>query len=684
MNNINFNPFFFILSIVVLLILLAHKSIAQNIDRFELVDIRFNGNKTFSNSELLEQIESKKTPWWFWKFLRSFTPLGSEEQYFDSLLISPDTNSLLNFYLVNGFFQTKINTSIITDSLKKEVTLVFNINEGEQSSFGKLIIIGLDELLDYEKEFISKQFTNITEKKTFRQREINNSINEVLRYLADNGYLFAKHDSTVVFKDTVKLKADVNVYITTGKKYIIDQIIINKSGVGSNQVSDKLIKDIAALRPKEIFNQSKLERSEIRLLRTGIFNSVSINPAIKNIQGNRLPIEIITQVGTLNELSPELKIDNDFNSFNTGLGINFIRKNFLGDARKFTAATSFRIIDILTFDARKIFGSNNQMTGYQGVIDLEFGLEQPYLFGNPILTTTKSYYRSSTFKTDTEKLIGANQSFDIEMPVHTFITLMKPQITLEQIEFDLKFLREELSVFAKSLTPSVGIELGSYKTNDLFFPISGYNFYFYPEIFQSRTQVRILGKDTSSSVTQTGWFWKIQSSLANFLSVSRDNNGALGLKIKVGYIHSLYGKYDLIPPNRTFFSGGSNSIRGWRLRELLPPEEIEYFGIRRRQDDTPRGGTFLFESSVEFRRKFEKDFGFAIFFDLGNVWNNINKININQFAAATGLGLRYYSPIAPIRIDFGLKLFNPKDKKFIFNKKLLTNIEFHFGIGEAF
>lgn len=671
--------------LITIFLLVIQNILAQNNNRFELVDIRFYGNKSFSSSQLEAQLESKRTPWWFWKFLKSFTPLGSEKKYFDSLNIAIDKRAINDFYLTNGFFLAIVNASYQIDTLNKQAILNFFIEEGIRASFGKLNLFGIESLQEIERTNILKRFASISEGQPFRQNEIQKNINDVLRYLTNNGYLFAQYDSAVVIKDTVSFIADVSIYFNIGNKHFVNGINILKSGPGASDISDQLINDIVDLKSGENYDQSRLERSELRLLRTGLFNSISVNPVIKDTQNNFVPIEILAQVSTLNEISPELKIDNDFNAFNTGLGINLARKNFFGNARKLSVSTSFRIIDILAFDFSNLFkSSSRQDSTYQGVTDLELGLEQPYLFGRPILTATKAYYRSSTFKQSTEKLIGASQSFDFEMPEYTFITLLKPQFSLELTEFDVNYSTIDISLDAKSLTPAIGAELGSYKTNDLFFPLAGFNLYLYPEFFQARTDLKLTSSDSSAEISQTGWFWKIQTSFAQFFSVSRDNNGALGWKFKIGYIQSIYGNYDLIPPNKTFFSGGSNSVRGWRSRELLPDDEVEYFGITNRGDKTPRGGTFLIEGSLEFRRKFMEDFGFAVFLDYGNVWNGYKKISFNQLAAATGLGLRYYSPIAPFRIDFGIKLFNPDDKSFIFNKKFLSNIEFHFGIGEAF
>lgn len=667
---------FFILSVI---------SFAQRSSTFELSEIRFEGNNSFSKTDLLAQIESKESPFWLWKFLYSFTPLGSEKQFFDSLKIPLDKEAIINFYLANGFFHTKVSHEVIIDTLSESATLIYKIDEGKVAVVGEVKIFGLDNLTPEEKTQLVINSVTVEPQKRYIQSEVQSNINSMLKYLANNGYLFAQYDSTVVLKDSITHAANINIYLKTGEKYYIDGMRIYKSGVSPEEITDELIKEIVDIPSGENYDQSRLERSEIRLLRTGLFSSVAINPVIKDTLNHYVPIEVTAQISTLNEISPEIKADNEFSSFNTGLGIDFIRKNLFGDARKLTLSTSFRLIDILNFNFSNLFkSSENRDSTYQGVLDTELRLEQPYLFGKPILTTTKAYYRASTLLRETERIYGANQAFDFEMPVYTFITLLKPQFSIEVADYETRDNLLSILFNAKSITPAFGVEMGSYKTDNFLFPTNGYNLYVYPEIFQSETDAKLVVNNVQGEVNETGRFWKIQTSFSFFRNISRDKKGVIGFKIKSGYIQSLSGSYDLIPPNKTFFAGGSNSIRGWRSRELLPKDTVEYFGIRTRGDNTPRGGTFLIEGSIEFRRKFAESLGLALFADYGNVWNGYKNVVLNQFAVATGFGIRYYSSIAPFRMDFGFKLFNPDDQKTIFKKNFLKNLEFHFGIGEAF
>jgi outer membrane translocation and assembly module TamA len=78
------------------------------------------------------------------------------------------------------------------------------------------------------------------------------------------------------------------------------------------------------------------------------------------------------------------------------------------------------------------------------------------------------------------------------------------------------------------------------------------------------------------------------------------------------------------------------------------------------------------------------NFGSALFFDYGNQWPNYTYFRFKQIATDVGFGFRYYTSVAPFRLDFGYKLSNPLDTTPILHRNFIRNIEINFGIGEAF
>ena len=668
---------------------------------FELGFIKFSGNSFFSESELKQNIESKETPMWFWVFLDSFTPFGDEPVYFDSSNISIDKLALIELYRSSGFFNVKINHFIVVDSANKSIELSYLITENRASNFGKINLIGLDKLSNYDYGRMISESIVLDSTKRYSESEVQNNISSIKRFLANNGYVFGGYDSTNITIDTLAYRTDVNIHFHTGNKYTISETIINKTGQSVQQITNELITEIADLKPGKIYDQSQIDRSELRLLKTELFTSLDINPVISDTSNFTIPIEINTTIGSLNELSPEIKADNEFGSFNLGFGIGYTRKNFLGDARKLSLSTSFRLIDIININLSNLFKSAaNGDSTYQGVIDLNLKMEQPFLFGRPILTTTELYLRSQTFIDYTENSYGGAQRFDIEMPPYTFITLFRPFVSLDfaerqnvtrSVTGDIEYKTTETN---NSLTPGIGVELGSAKTDDILFPSRGSYLFFTPELFYSKTDILISKTSESSQIDSNLagniYFYRLQTGISNYISLSNDRSFVFASKLRVGYAQPITGSNNpditserLIPPNKTFYAGGSNSIRGWKSRELIPKDSVVFFGITT-EANAIRGGTFWFEGSFELRKKLGQYFGYAVFADYGNTWNGWKEIQIKDVAVAVGFGIRIYTPIAPFRLDFGSKFYDPSDQKIIFEKNLWDNLTIHFGIGEAF
>lgn len=169
-----------------------------------------------------------------------------------------------------------------------------------------------------------------------------------------------------------------------------------------------------------------------------------------------------------------------------------------------------------------------------------------------------------------------------------------------------------------------------------------------------------------------------------------DKITSIAYRVDGGIAYS-YAKDKSLPYEKFFFSGGSNSIRAWRPRRLgqgsYKPQTTEAVG-----KDPVKDGYFdysyeqpseiLLEASVEFRRKI---FGFvdgAVFIDAGNVWtfqprkkvvngvevpNGNSQFKIKEFykeiAVGTGFGLRFDFSFLILRLDVGLKMYDPAREK---------------------
>jgi outer membrane protein insertion porin family len=667
---------------------LSSNIFAQSGELYELSSIDFIGNNEFSDSDLRNVIQSKENPFWLWKFFDSFTPFGSPPVYFDSLAITVDIVSLKSFYAVNGFFETSFSYSYDVDTSSKSVVLTYNISERSEFTYGNINVYGLNKL-----EYLNSQITPYTElsnTERFNQQKLREHMSNVLSILKNNGYMLATFDSTLILMDTLMNKTDLDIYFTPGNKYLFDEIRVEKSGEGKDLVSDKLVKYVASIEVGQMYNEEEIAKSRLRLARTGLFNSINLKGVVEDTVSNKVPLNIYGNIGSMNDLSPEVFIDNEFNTSNIGVGLSYSRKNFFGDARRLTLSTKFKVNDIQNFN---FFSSSDGDTTIQTQIDVRLLLEQPFFLSRSISASFEAYFKTyNIFETRFENE-GGQLKLAIDMPAHTFINLLNPYLTLDILGYDIFSKINDLLLVTtpKSTAAILGSAVGSTTTNDFFFPFKGYNLNQIVELALTRTVATFSGPYIQDSVgvnevrtDDIGFYYKLQTTFSNYLADSRDNNTVFGMKFKIGYIQTFVGGDGLIPPNQTFFAGGANSVRGWRARELVPENRISFIGVTNPAEDNIRGGTFILEGSFEYRRKFHPDFGNVLFLDYGNTWNGYTEFQFIQIAVAVGFGIRYYSPFAPFRIDFGWKLWDPQNKITLFERPFWQAFEFHFGIGEAF
>jgi outer membrane protein assembly factor BamA len=670
--------------------------LGQNEKGIELVNIEFIGNDFFDTSELENLIISKESSWWGSQFFNSFTSFGSPATYFDSLDIEDDIEILQNSYKSNGFFKAQIAHEYkITKSKIKEANLKYLILENDRSTIRKYELEGLSAL----PEILSKQMYGLidfdsTDYYSEYLIESNNLI--IINFLRDKGFMLVQASTPIVEIDTLANVVDVTVKFNLGNRYRVSEVRVEKSGPGQDLVSNELIGEIANISKDKFYNYSNLKLAQIRLYRTNLFSSAVITGSLQDTIKNYVPVNIITKVGLLNELSPELIVINEENAFKFGLGLTYSNKNFFGGARKLTIGVSAAAQNITEFIKEANLASNNIF----GYVDTRIGIEQPFLFGDPINTLLESFYTLEKRKNQwNARIYGAKLRLNFDLPQYIYLTTLSTYFTWQNANyiFQEEYLYDVLpdslvngELTTNSTAAIIGVQLSANKTDDFLFPTSGYSLSILAE--DGNSLPYLINKISNSSFNQTAYYKLVFTGTA-YLPFTKKMFDSFGIKFKIGNIHSYSGNQINIPYNQRFTSGGSNSIRGWQAYELPNteivltdnPTQDELNNVAR--NITP-GGFFLLEGSFEAREFLSNKIGAALFVDYGNVWSNYDKFRYDELAIAAGFGFRYYSDFAPIRIDFGFKAYDPDDRRSFFTRlkhnKFLNNLEFHFGIGESF
>jgi outer membrane protein assembly complex protein YaeT len=128
-----------------------------------------------------------------------------------------------------------------------------------------------------------------------------------------------------------------------------------------------------------------------------------------------------------------------------------------------------------------------------------------------------------------------------------------------------------------------------------------------------------------------------------------------------------------IPFYKRYFVGGSSSVRGWGRYQVSP---LSRAGM-------PIGGRTMMEMSTEARFGIRGKLSGVAFIDGGNVWREPWDVQLSDLRWAAGPGIRYETPIGPVRVDFGVQL-NPIDGLVIEGNAEKRKWRVHFSIGQAF
>ena len=124
------------------------------------------------------------------------------------------------------------------------------------------------------------------------------------------------------------------------------------------------------------------------------------------------------------------------------------------------------------------------------------------------------------------------------------------------------------------------------------------------------------------------------------------------------------GDVEDIPATRRFFLGGGGSIRGYEYRTVGPRENGEVVG-----------GLSFVEASFELRYRLTDTIGIVPFVDVGAAFDHPLPDFSEEFRVGAGLGLRYHTPLGPLRFDVAVPL-NRKDGD--------PSFAFYVGLGQAF
>jgi len=513
-------------------------------------------------------------------------------------------------YELNGFPNAHVDINFVRK--RNGVEVLFFIQEGNQQ---KIQSISFEGAQSFDSRVMFEQIGS-SEGGPFVPLNLQKDMEKLESHYLNQG--FRGTEITARVDEAGDDLFSVTFRINEGNKVKIEKIIIT----GNDETDRKAILRELRIKEGDYAHSNGIRDSKRRLERLGIFTSVQIEEIYLSPERENVVINV--REGKRNYAS-------------LGVGLETATKPEAFGIWD----VSWRLRGTAEFIRSNVFGSAGQasLVGQYSLADKRAVLswEQPYFFGLPIVTSWNTWveqiYRDS-YTSD-----GKGMSLTTVKPVSENVMFLASLKWAETTLIDLQIEPNEVD---RQFSPySVTSLTGSFiwdKRND---PINPHRGSFLSLALEKAFP---LLEDESNY---------IKTFIRNQHYVPILSDVLFNITFRLGF----GGGEMNIPIHERFFAGGSNSFRGERFDELGPVDEVS---------GNPVGGEALlllnFEVTFPILSAF-KDLRGAFFYDVGNVFERIEDIALVSMQNAVGFGIRYRTPLGPIRLEFGWNLNDPREER---------------------
>jgi len=550
--------------------------------------------------------------------LPSWLPF-KEKPFFHKENLEADIEQLKRFYRTQGFYHARITPVISRTDGRVEVTL--RIQEGPWVKVTQIEVQGAEEISEAEQENLRKK-SELRIGGRYSDDRYEELKRGYLSYLQNHGYFHARVSGRVYLDDQADT-AKVVLHISPGPVCYFGAVTVE----GEADTPRFLILRKLAFKTGDLFSFAKIFDSQKNLYDTDLFKSAAIIP--QQVPQNQTSIPITVQVQEKKRRSLKVGLGyGDEEQFRARLGLRL--RNVGGEGRLLDLDTKYSSIEsrvITTFTNPQIFRTRFDFVASGGWV-------------NRVLPsfTDQSYYTFARLERELPRKFRVffGHAFEYARP---FDIPLSTLLLLENTEPG-KTYRSSMVTFGLSrdttVNPSDPTGGGKLFINgECALDFLGSNLEFYRTTVEVRRYHTIVEKVVFSGRFRFGVIQPIQSTTQ-------------------------------IPIQRRFFSGGYNSVRGYRL---------DYLGPRTASGE-PLGGDAVIEGNLETRVPLYKKFRGVGFLDFGNVFFRASEIDLGQLKYAAGFGFNYLTPIGPVGLYFAWPLnpINPAEDTF----------RVHFTIGPSF
>jgi outer membrane protein assembly complex protein YaeT len=590
--------------------------------RHKIVKLAIQGNHYFDEDTIRERMSILPATFIRYRYGRF------REEYLER-----DLNSIRDLYRSNGFRDVDVTAKKEDDYQGKggQIAIFIQIKEGPQWFVSKLSFRGVST--DDERALRLK--LQSTEGQPYSDLSVASDRDAILDYYFNNGYAEAKFEFTAT-PAAEPQHMNLEFAVTAGSRLYVRDVLIS----GLYRTKPELVRSRINLKPGDPLSQDRITGSQRRLYDLGIF--ARVNAAIQNPDGNEPTKYVLYSAEEAKRYS-----------MNVGFGAEI--GNIGGGTTTLTSpagTAGFSPRFIFGISRSNIFGLGHTL----GLQSLVLTLEQRVL-----LT-----YLAPQFKGNQNFSLQFSGLFDISHNVRTFsarreegsVQFAQKLSRANTIQYRYTFRKVNIlgtPLVSRDLIPllsqpvRVGFLSTTFVQDRRDDPLDAHHGIYNTVDVQLAS--RVFG-------SQTG-YGRILAQNSTYTSITK--NLVFARTTTFGVIERYAGLPEIPLPER-FFAGGSLSNRAFPDFQAGPRDLITGF---------PIGGNALLNNTIEFRFPLLGDnLGGVLFNDFGNVYSELKNMslrfrqrNLQDFdyaVQAFGFGIRYRTPIGPVRADFSLSPNSPR------------------------
>jgi len=504
--------------------------------------------------------------------------------------LSQDAARLTAFYQNNGYVQARIGEPEV-EFEEDGIVITIRIDEGAQFKVGEVTMAG--DLIIPQEQLLEK--LKITEEEYYNRDALRLDVITLTDIYADEGY--ANVDiSPRIDQDTENLVVNIIFDVDKGKQVYFEEITIS----GNTKTRDKVIRRQLQVYEQELYGGRRLKRSVRNLYRLDFFEDIKVN-TIKGSADDKTRLRIDV-------------IEKNTGAFSFGAGYGNVENLFL------TASVA----------ERNLFGRSQTLSlkGQVGTKTTRYTLSftEPWLFDIPLSAGADIYNWNYSFSDYDKDSIGAKLRLGYPLFDYTrgYLTYNYDIANIKNVSDDAanSIKNDE----GENIKSSISARIRYDSKDQLFHPTKG-------SAHDANIEFAGLGGTVGFTkyIAETSWYYPLVWELIGVLHA------------KAGYVRPLPGK--TLPDYEKFYMMGIDALRGFDRGDLSPRDE----------NGAEIGGNKFVQFNVETRFPLVKEAGVygVVFFDTGNIKKEGEDLKLDDLRESAGVGIRWLSPMGPIRLEYG-------------------------------